>query len=128
MIRNFGLYTVYLFGMSTEPAEFECRTSPEEPFLSCSHSMICESARDEGFEYQPVAGSFINWFVTMDFVCENPQIYNAIASYYFIGYLCGIIFFWMPDYYGRRPTMCFLLPNYVIFSGFVIFGETMLIK
>jgi len=108
--------------MSTEPAEFECRTGPDEQFLSCSHSMICESARNEGFEYQPVAGSFINWFVTMDFVCENPQVYNGIASYYFIGYLCGIIFFWMPDKLGRRTTMSFLLPNYVIASACVIFG------
>ena len=84
--------------------------------------MICEGLKDDNFEYRSISDSFINWYVTMDLVCEDPVIYNGIASYYMIGYLVGIIFFWMPDSLGRRTTMCFLLPNYVIFSSFVIFG------
>ena len=30
IIRNLGLYTVYLFGMSTHAVQFECRENPDE--------------------------------------------------------------------------------------------------
>jgi MFS family permease len=90
--------------------------------------MICSKILDQNFEYQPIRDSFINWFVTMDLICEKPSVYNGIGSYYFIGYLMGIVFFWMPDSLGRRTTMCFLLPNYIVASALVIFSESMLLR
>jgi MFS family permease len=96
--------------------------------VSCEHSTICENSSIVDFEYQPVEDSFINWFVTMDLVCEDPKAYNGVASYFFVGYLVGVVLFWMPDRIGRRTTMCFLLPNVVVFCACIIFGETMHVK
>jgi MFS family permease len=122
LIRNLGLYTVYLFGMSTLSPDYECRSSPADLFSKCDNTLICLSLQNSSFEYLPVEGSFKNWYVTMDLVCEEPIAYNGIASYYFIGYLVGIIFFWMPDRLGRRTTINWLLPNYVLSCALVVFG------
>ena len=72
--------------------------------------------------------AFENWFVSMNWICEDSNVYNGIASYYFVGYFIGIILFWMPDTLGRKTTMNFLLPNYVIATAMVIFSHSMLVK
>ena len=61
-------------------------------------------------------------------MCSNPATYNGIASFYFIGYIVGIILFWMPDNLGRRSTMCFLLPMYAFASALSIFSDKIVIK
>jgi MFS family permease len=73
-------------------------------------------------------GGFNNWFVSLDLMCKNPATYNGGASFYFVGYLIGIIFFWMPDNLGRRSTMLFILPIYVLASALSIFSEKMAFK
>ena len=90
--------------------------------------MICENLENVELEYQPVQGSFINWYVTMDLVCVDPQAYNGVASYFFVGYLVGVILFWMPDRLGRRATISILLPNVLLSCACAIFGDTMFIK
>jgi MFS family permease len=81
-----------------------------------------------GFEYQPAPGSFLNWYVTLDLVCENPTAYNGMASFYFIGYIIGAVFFWIPDSIGRRTTMNLFMPVYLLASGMVIFRNDISMK
>jgi hypothetical protein len=35
LIRNMGLYTVYLFGMAMETQDLECRDGPDKEFKIC---------------------------------------------------------------------------------------------
>lgn len=51
----------------------------------------------------------------MDLLCEDPLSYLPIASYFFIGYGIGAIFFFFPDYLGRKKTI-------TLFGGFYVFA------
>jgi MFS family permease len=54
--------------------------------------------------------------------------YAFIGSSYFIGYFIGSIFFFMPDYIGRKGTMNRILPLFMISSYFSLFGQTIPLK
>jgi MFS family permease len=64
----------------------------------------------------------------MDLMCIEKDNYLYIGSWYFIGYGCGIIFFFLPDFIGRKKTMTFILPLYIVSCYISIFPKTILIK
>ena len=70
------------------------------------------------FEYKldDSAGDYMkNWFVTMDLMCLDPIDYTSVVSWFFIGYIPGTIFFFLPDLLGRKFVMnlC-MVPNIMI--------------
>lgn len=54
---------------------------------------------------------FYNWYEEFNLECKSRSSYAIIASIYFIGYGLGVIFYWMPDKYGRKGTMWIVLPG-----------------
>ena len=60
-----------------------------------------------------------NWYVTMDLMCLSPMNYMSMASWFFVGYGIGIVMFFLPDLYGRRYMMLFILvPNiWIMYVG-----------
>lgn len=64
----------------------------------------------------------------MDLICEIPQAYNSIGSFYFFGYAIGIIFFFLPDLLGRRKTMCIFYPLNILSCYIAIYSGTIFWK
>ena len=61
-------------------------------------------------------------------MCQSEDDYNQIGSWYFIGYGMGVIFFFLPDLIGRKKTMTYILPLYIISCYISIFSQSVLIK
>lgn len=66
----------------------------------------------------------MNWYVKLNFVCQEPNDYNSIGSWYFIGYVFGVILFFMPEKYGRKGTMNIVMPVYILSSYITLFGKS----
>ena len=64
----------------------------------------------------------------MNLICQDPQSYNSIGSYYFVGYAIGIVFFFLPDLLGRRKTMCIFYPLNIIACFIAIYSGTIFLK
>ena len=89
----------------------------------CSKAFICLHQNDPDFHYEPNRlgkDDFLeNWYVTMDLVCENPLTYLPMASYYFFGFGLGVVFFFTPDYLGRKKTIILFNSGY-FFSVYIL--------
>jgi MFS family permease len=64
----------------------------------------------------------------MKLFCIDKADYNQIGSMYFIGYGIGVIFFFLPDLIGRKKTMIYILPLYVLSCYVSIFKDTLFYK
>ena len=53
---------------------------------------------------------------------------KKMASLFFIGQGFGVILFFMPDKYGRKATMKFTLPFYILSQYFILFQHNISIK
>jgi len=114
LLRNYGQLSIYLFGLNSDPQEYLCRTSPDEPFTQCSNRYICHmrESNPDGIEYildQDRVGALANWFHTRDYMCTPRNEVNSIVSYSFTGFAFGMALFFMPDHFGRKKSMNFLL-------------------
>lgn len=91
-----------MFAVNTTAIEYECRISPTIPFEKCNITDICakRALNIDGFEYHPNKQSgdyFYNWFQKYDMLCKDESAIGQIAGLYFIGYLFGIVFFFLPN-------------------------------
>jgi len=66
-----------------------------------------------------------NWYVTRDLMCVKEIDYLMLASLYYIGYGVGIIFFFIPDYFGRKVAMNSTLPIGMAASALCIFSHNL---
>jgi len=71
---------------------------------------------------------FENWFVTMDLICVNPLTYLPIASYFFIGYGIGVVFFFLPESIGRKKTIALFNSIYIYAVYLLAFDERIVMK
>lgn len=128
IIRNYGLYQFYQFGLSTEHQRYVCRDTPNEKFRICSTDYICSKKSVQNFEYVPdrTKEDFLeNWYVELNLICEDNDYVNSRGSLYFIGYGLGVIFFFMPQTFGRKGTMNRVLPFYIFSCYFAIFPKSL---
>jgi MFS family permease len=103
----------------------------QSEFHFCDHSEICEKRSVSGFQYKPDTSNpefMNNWFVTLDLVCENPANYNSLGSFYFFGYALGIVFFFLPDFLGRRKTMSIFYPLNLLSCFIAIYSQSLFQK
>lgn len=59
-------------------------------------------------------------------MCHSKTQIASIAGFYFLGYICGAMFFFMPNYYGRRFSMNFALVGLVIGNTIISHGTSVL--
>ena len=132
----------YGFAYLTMEQMYKCQYASDGPFVTCSaENDICPAlASDEAIEYR-VDTSYEyylnNWYVQMDLVCANTAATNSMISAKYVMYgVAGLLFFAMPDRFGRKSTMMFWMtvhlaaqillliePNYwARFAGLVIYG------
>jgi len=144
---NSGHYLYYCFPYLVNAQQYKCRFDPDAPFEVCSAEEVICPALESGsstLEYHidtDYKYYLNNWFDQMDLMCENPVQTNFMISLRLIAYgLAGILFFWVPDRYGRRPTLLInwaanLLAQYIMIFvptyearliGFILQGLTML--
>lgn len=133
ILRNYGQLPVYIFEVCIEKAEYECRSGPTQPWADCSIKFICDTRKLslDGFEWQPKTGEdgySYNWFVDNDMMCENQNRVNSIVSAYFFGYFIGVFFFFMPNTFGRKPSMMLSLTFYTLGSGLIAYGNSIDLK
>ena len=64
-----------------------------------------------------------NWYVTIDLMCIQKIDYLFTVSMFFIGYGLGIVFFFIPDYIGRKKAMMLFLPLNIIAIFAVSFSQ-----
>lgn len=69
-----------------------------------------------------------NWFVTLDLMCTAPGVYNGIASYYFLGYGFGAILCFIPQIYGRKRSMTFILLANIVTNFLIVFYPSIAVK
>jgi MFS family permease len=119
LLRNTGQWPIYMFGMSMDPQDYQCRTSKDDDFKYCPNEFICEQRKNgASIEFEPMSQTnyfMENLFVSYDLMCTSPTSYNSIGSFYFIGYGIGAIFFFLPDAIGRKNVMS-------LFMIFLMFG------
>ena len=56
----------------------------------------------------------INWYVELDLMCEDLDSINMKGSLYFIGYGVGVVFFFLHQAIGRKGSMKYMLPFYIL--------------
>ena len=112
LARNGGNWIYYGFVFLTMEQMYLCRFDENDPFQSCSaEEQICPAIEDgiESMEYKvdtSYAYYLNNWYVQMDFVCTNKVNINSMISFQYIVFgIAGLLFFAMPDNFGRRTTM-----------------------
>lgn len=109
LIRNGGMYLVYLFAYLTMEQKYLCRTTADGTYDSCSNEMICELRQNGGFvQYkQDTSYEFYleNWYAQMDMMCMSFSEIGFIFTLYYIGFGIGGVLFPMPDRIGRRKTL-----------------------
>ena len=64
--------------MAVKPQEFECSFNESEDYSDCSLKKICKMKGTDGFDFQQKEEDeyLNNWFVSMNFECESPTVYN----------------------------------------------------
>ena len=80
-----------------------------------------------GFQWRPkveAIGYSYNWYVDNDMMCETQTRISSIVSAYFFGYFVGVFFFFMPNTYGRKPSMVLSLTCYTLGSGLIAYGNS----
>jgi MFS family permease len=60
--------------------------------------------------------------------CMPQSSIDLFCSMYFFGFASGLLFFTLPDAIGRKRTMNFLMPLYILASTLSVFGTTIEIK
>lgn len=94
--------------MNTEPVKYLCRNTVYEPFDHCSLETVCQKRGDLEFEFKVDKEDpeyFENWLERFDMMCMDKFDVNFVVSYFYIGYLIGIVTFIMPDSIGRKKTI-----------------------
>ena len=61
-------------------------------------------------------------------MCDTTESYKKAASFYFLGFIVGCFTFYLPDMFGYRRTMLFILPFYTLASAMSIFSDDMWMK
>lgn len=69
-----------------------------------------------------------NWVVSPKFACVSHTSHKLFASCFFFGFGCGIIFFPVPDKYGRKGTMNYVMPVFTLLCMLTIYGSSMFVK
>ena len=72
--------------------------------------------------------SLNNWFISLKLECKSMVSYTSILSFYFIGFGCGILIFFLPDSFGRRGTMKIIMPIYAMFASTSLYAYDLHIK
>ena len=118
--RNCGNWMYYGFAYLTMEQMYVCQFEEDGPYVSCSAEEDICSASDSGQELLGYKVDtdydyyFNNWFVDMDLVCVSTFKVNFIISAKYIVYgVVGLLFFAMPDKYGRKFTMILWLTVHV---------------
>ena len=133
VLRNFGQTLVYGAVINFKPQHYECRESDLQSWRSCKTSYICEM-RNKGesdFEYQLDKSKpdyIVNWYVTLDLMCEPVIVYSSMTSFYLIGYGLGVVSFFLPDTFGRKRTMNYFVPSFAIAAAIVIYSPGLTVK
>lgn len=63
-----------------------------------------------------------NWYVKHDMMCLEPSETQMVSSY-FLGFCFGVVFFFLPDYLGRKKTMALVLIPVSIANYMIVFGQ-----
>ena len=76
----------------------------------CSADTICSASDSLTYKIDTsYAYYFDNWYIQMGLYCKTPLEIGYIVSVYYIGYLVGTSFWFVPDKYGRKKTVIFSL-------------------
>ena len=131
LIRGYGAALIYLYALNTEPVPYLCKVKPDALFEPCSAVYICEMRGLIGLEYKPDTASaryLNNWYVQNDLVCQSKFEVAKVLSWYFISQIFGASLFFLPDSFGRKKSMNFLLVFNVIGIYIVTFYSSSLMK
>jgi len=69
-----------------------------------------------------------NWYSQLDLACLNTPAISSVNSFYFIGFGVGILLFALPNRIGRKRTMVWLLPLYIIASAITLYSPSLHLK
>ena len=109
LVRNFGQYTVYLFGFNVQPQTMLCRNSQtSHTFQECTPEFICQNLDTKGFEYKQDKKNdeyLENWWIQNMYMCEPKSAVNSLVSYFFIGQGFGMFLFFLPDALGLKKAL-----------------------
>ena len=86
------------------------------------------SKYNTSFEYKPdesKADYLRNWYVELELLCKDTIEINQKGSYYFVGYGVGIVFFFLPETFGRKSSMKFILPIYAFAFYLTIYPKSL---
>lgn len=124
------MFLVYGFAMTTDAQPYLCKKDGN--WSMCDIDFICQNREiNDQFEYKPDISDehyIRNWYVTLDLMCMPPEQYNQIGSFYFLGYGFGFILCFMPQIYGRKPTMSVVMIANLIANYFMIYSPSILVK
>jgi len=125
ILRMTGMHFVYAFAFLTLEQEYVCRDTPGGVMKPCSAEQTICPALSAGtfmeYEVDTTAEVYaINWFVQMGLECASKNRTAMMASSFLISYgVAGVLFFSVPDRWGRRKSfMTFLSIN--LFAQFLM--------
>ena len=103
------MYLYYGFGFLTLDHNYLCSLNGTETLEPCPVSTVCSNLQTPGFVFrvdQSVSNFVINWQQEMDLMCFDRSKINLMVTAYVIGFgTAGLLFFRLPDKWGRKKTM-----------------------
>ena len=122
---------MYTYAMNTEPVKYTCRLNSTDSFTDCSIETVCQNRGLSGFEFlykRDDPGYFENWLERFDLMCVDKFKVNFVVSYWYIGYLFGMFFFFMPDSIGRKKTIMIFFSLNIAGHAMALFSEDLTVK
>lgn len=72
-------------------------------------------------------GYLHNWYVQHNMMCMKSKD-TKIVSWYFCSFFFGVVFFFLPDYLGRKKTMSLVLIPVIIGNFLIVFSDNLKLK